>query len=224
MPPPTTIAQVIERMRALEDELPAGDGVAWFTRLYLAVTENVQAAIRPGAFKNPAFLERLDVVFANLFLTALDRTPRAWAPLLACRAKPHIAPIQFALCGMNAHINRDLPVALVQTAAELDVDLERARGVHADFVAVNALLARTEARVKKQFATGLVGVADEALGRLDDRIAMWDVGRARDAAWVQGQVLWRLRPVPTLARRYLDTLDRTVGFAGRGLLLPLPAS
>jgi hypothetical protein len=223
VPPPTTIAQVVERMRALEAGLPAADGVAWFARLYLAVTENVQAAIKPGAYKNPAFLERLDVVFANLFFSALQKTPRAWAPLLACRAKHGIAPIQFALCGMNAHINRDLPVALVHTAREVGVDLRRARGVAADFTAINGLLAKTEARVKKQFATGIVGLADEALGMLDDRIAMWDVGRARDAAWVQGQILWQLRDVPTLSRRYLDTLDRTVGFAGRGLLVPLSA-
>jgi hypothetical protein len=218
---PTTIPEVLARMRAIEAALPPDDGVAWFTRLYRAVTENVEAAIRPGAFKNPLFLERLDVVFANLFFAALERTPRAWSPLLVCRAKPHIAPIQFALCGMNAHINRDLPIALVQTAAELGVDLTRIRGAHTDFVAVNALLARTEARVKKQFATGIVGIADDALGKLDDRIAMWDVGRAREAAWVQGQVLWRLRAVPALSRRYVDTLDRTVGFAGRGLLVPL---
>lgn len=218
---PRTIPEVVARMRAIEAALPPDDGVAWFTRLYLAVTESVEAAILPGAFANPAFLERLDVVFANLFFTALEKTPRAWAPLLACRAKPHVAPIQFALCGMNAHINRDLPVALVKTAVELGVDLERARGVHADFNAVNGLLAQTEARVKKQFATGIVGIADDALGTLDDRIAMWDVGRAREAAWVQGQVLWRLRAVPALSRRYLDTLDRTVGFAGRGLLVPL---
>lgn len=208
-------------MRALEASLPKRDGVAWFTRLYLAATESVQAAIRPGAFRNPAFLERLDVVFANLFFAALDRPPKAWAPLLAGRSKRGIAPIQFALCGMNAHINRDLPVALVQTARELGLDLGRARGAYSDFTAVNALLAQTEARVKQQFATGLLGVADEALGTLDDRIAMWDVGRAREAAWVQGQLLWRLRELPTLSRRYLDTLDRTVGFAGRGLLVPL---
>lgn len=221
---PKTIPEVLARMRAIEAALPPDDGVAWFARLYLAVTESVEEAIRPGAFRNPTFLARLDVVFANLFLAALDKPPRAWAPLLACRAKPHIAPIQFALCGMNAHINRDLPVALVQTAVDLGVDLERARGVHADFTAVNVLLARTEARVKKQFATGLVDLADDVLATLDDRIAMWDVGRAREAAWVQGQVLWRLRAVPFLSRRYLDTLDRTVGFAGRGLLVPLPES
>lgn len=208
-------------MEAILAGLPENDGVAWFTRLYLAVTENVQAALRPRAFADPRFLERLDVVFANLFFAALEKPPRAWAPLLACRAQPDTAPIQFALCGMNAHINRDLPVALVRTAAELGVDLGRASREHRDFTKLNALLAATEAAVKREFATGIVGLADGALGKVDDRIAMWDVGRAREAAWVQGQILWRLRDLPPLSRRYLDTLDRTVGFAGRGLLVPL---
>lgn len=208
-------------MEAILAGLPENDGVAWFTRLYLAVTENVQAALRPRAFADPRFLGRLDVVFANLFFAALEKPPRAWAPLLACRAQPDTAPIQFALCGMNAHINRDLPVALVRTAAELGVDLGRASREHRDFTKLNALLAATEAAVKREFATGIVGLADDALGKVDDRIAMWDVGRAREAAWVQGQILWRLRDLPPLSRRYLDTLDRTVGFAGRGLLVPL---
>jgi hypothetical protein len=213
-----TIADVIARMHALEAALPRRDGVAWFTRLYRAVTEDVYAKPRSE------FIDRLDVNFAGLFFCALDAKtpPRAWAPLLVCRAMRRIAPIQFALAGMNAHINRDLPVALVRTAAELGVDLEHAKRVHTDFCAINGLLAATEARVKKEFSTGIVGIADEALGKLDDRIAMWDVGRGRDAAWVQGQVLWQLRRVPALERRYVDTLDRTVGFAGRGLLVPLP--
>jgi hypothetical protein len=228
-PRPKTVPQVVERLRAIEAALPPRDGVRAFTTLYLAVTENVQAALRPGAFRDTAFVERLDVVFANLFFTALKaftadpaKAPRAWAPLCAARSRRRIAPLQFALCGMNAHINRDLPVALVQTAKEAGLDLERAKREHSDFTAVNAILARTEAAVKKRFATGLVGVADAALGELDDRVAMWDVGRAREAAWVQGQILWTLRAIPPLSRRYLDTLDRTVGFAGRGLLVPLP--
>jgi hypothetical protein len=86
---------------------------------------------------------------------------------------------------------------------------------------VNALLELTETRVKAWFATGFVGVVDVALGREDDRVAMWNVGRARDAAWSNAQTLWALRLAPAVQRRYLDTLDRTVGFAGRGLLVPL---
>jgi hypothetical protein len=50
---------------------------------------------------------------------------------------------------------------------------------------------------------------------------MWKVGRARDAAWVNGETLWALRGLPQLRAEYALTLDRMVGFAGRGLLRPL---
>jgi hypothetical protein len=227
-PPPATIADVIERMRAIDGALPAADGVAWFTKLYLAVTQAVGASVVPAPFRDPKFMTRLDVVFANLFLEALlvstrepAKTPKAWVPLIEARAQRSIAPIQFALAGMNAHINRDLPVALVSTCQELGIDLDDAAAEHADFDRVNSLLAATEARVKAWFATGFVGVVDAGLGNVDDRIAMWDVARAREAAWVQAQTLWTLRDVPPLRDAYLATLDRLVGFAGRGLLVPV---
>ena len=216
-------------MEAIDACLPTNDGIAWFTKLYLRVTEAVNAELPRATFRDPAFLARLDVVFANLYFSALKayvgdpkRAPRAWAPLFAARRKKRIAPLQFAFAGMNAHINRDLPVALVATCQQAGIDLLRARRQHADFVAVNAILERTEAKVKRWFTTGFAGVVDVALGAEDDRIAIWKVSRARDAAWVNAQTLWALRDVPALQRRYLDVLDRTVGFAGRGLLMPLP--
>jgi hypothetical protein len=192
------------------------------------VTRDVGAAMIPGSFRDPDFLLRLDLAFAGVFFDALrgslaspPTTPRAWAPLLDARSTPGIAPIQFALAGMNAHINRDLPIALVATCEQAGVDLAAATQERADFERVNGILAATEARVKQRFATGLVGLADTALGDVDDRIAMWDIGRARDAAWVQAQTLWTLRTVPALQRDAMDTLDRVIGFAGRGLLVPV---
>jgi hypothetical protein len=56
---------------------------------------------------------------------------------------------------------------------------------HADFRAIDPLLAETETRVRRDFATGLVGWADEALGERDSVVAMWKVSRARGAAWVR---------------------------------------
>jgi hypothetical protein len=41
---PRRIADVLALMRALEDALPPGDGVALFLRLYWPVTEDVEAA------------------------------------------------------------------------------------------------------------------------------------------------------------------------------------
>jgi hypothetical protein len=226
--PPASIQDVVDRLVAIDGALPAGDGVGWFAKLYVEVTRDVGAALVPGSFRDPDFVLRLDLAFASEFFDALRRslaspptTPKAWAPLFEARAAPGVAPIQFALAGMNAHINRDLPIALVTTCEEAGVDLPAAAPEHADFERVNRVLAATEARVKRQFAVGLVGLADVALGDVDDRIAMWDVGRARDAAWVQALTLWTLRTIPALQRDAMDTLDRVIGFAGRGLLVPV---
>src|SRR5689334_13928904 len=117
---PSSVAEVIARMQAIFAPLPQSDGVACFVRLYLAVTEEVRRRLTGVTFADPAFMGRLDVGFANLFFAAADaaQAPPAWAPLFEARAQKGIAPLQFALAGMNAHINRDLPVALATLAAQ----------------------------------------------------------------------------------------------------------
>jgi hypothetical protein len=217
-------------MQAEVASLPNSDGVACFTHLYLSVTQGVEQQLGGFAFQDPQFLAHLDVVFAGLFFSALDASrndpsamPRAWAPLVEARAARGIAPLQFALAGMSAHINRDLPVALVSTCGELGVALEESSPQHHDFETVNTLLASTEAQVKRQYVTGWLRTIDRLVhrvDRLDDIVAMWDVGRARDAAWTNAEALWAIRDDAALAQAYLDSLDRMVGFAGRGLLVP----
>jgi len=49
---------------------------------------------------------------------------------------------------------------------------------------------------------------------------MWDVGRARDAAWVNAEALWALRGDAAASANYLVALDRMVGLTCRGLLAP----
>lgn len=227
-PAAARIADVVERMRALDTVLPQEDGIACFNRLYLAVTEAVEAEALPGAFADPRFVRWLDVVFANLYFRALSahvlgrgRVPRAWAALFEARSRRGVAPIQFALAGMNAHINRDLPVALVTTCRDRRIEPRRGCPQHGDFGRIDDLLAETEQRVRAQFAVGLVGVADQALGRLDSVVAMWNVRAARRTAWANAEALWALEGVPFVGARLLVALDRTVGLAGRGLLVPV---
>jgi hypothetical protein len=223
-PPAARIEGVLERMLAIEAALPPADGVACFNRLYRAVTEAVQQTTEVD-FTDARFVRWLDVAFANLYFRALaafvldrGRVPHAWLPLFRARSEPGIAPLQFALAGMNAHINRDLPVALLQTCTAREVAPRHGSPQHADFGRVDRLLEEVEARVKHEYAVGLIGVADEALGRLDDVLAIWKVAAARQAAWVHAETLWHLRELPFAGARHLAILDRTVGFAGRGLL------
>lgn len=227
---PATVAEVIERLRAVEASARRSDGVVCFARLYREVTEAIEAELRRSAFADAAFLRRLDVVFANLFFAALERyqrdpaaAPRAWAPLFAARSRNGIAPIQFAFAGMNAHINGDLPLALVATSEERGVELRQGTPQYADFELVNGLLARVEARVKASYLTGPVAAIDRFLHRfhrIDDVIAMWDVRRARAAAWTNAETLWTVRGAASLRSEFVRVLDGAVGFAGRGLLVP----
>jgi hypothetical protein len=189
------------------------------------VTRAVLAEARAGDFEDGEFLARLDVVFAGLYFAAVDadrarrRAGHAWRPLFQSRASRRIAPLQFALAGMNAHINHDLPVALVRVLAEFGYQPRAGTPHHRDFLAVNKLLARVEEQVKRRLMDELLEVADEALGRLDDVVAMWSVARARDAAWNNARTLWALRRQPRLRDPFLDSLDRMVGLASRGLLV-----
>ncbi len=226
---PRRIDDVVTLLQALEDVLPPGDGVAWFLRLYRSVTEDLEEGALPGGpYGDTRFLRWLDVVFANLFFRALrdwtkapGAVPKAWAPLFEARSRKRIAPLQFAVAGMNAHINRDLPFALVETWKALDLEPDRSGVTYRDFTLVNELLEKTEERVKADFATGVYGHVDRSLGNVDDAVAMWKVSRAREAAWANAETLWALRSAPAVTAEYAAALDRLVGFAGRGLLRPL---
>ena len=128
--PADPIQAVAARMEAIAAPLDEDDGVARFNELYLAVTMAVFEEAQADSYRDPEFISRLDVVFADLYFTAVDDAaagrpiPKAWAPLFEKRHAPGIAPLQFAIAGMNAHINHDLAVALVATCEERGFELD----------------------------------------------------------------------------------------------------
>lgn len=219
------IAGVLARMDQIEATLPHADGVAYFNRMYREVTRLVRRAVAEGEFAAAAFLDRLDVNFANLFFTAYDDntagrpTPPAWAPLFAARARADVHPIQFALAGMNAHISHDLAFAVVDTCCELGLVPEHDTVEYADFTRTNDVLAAATDRVKGWFLTGAVAELDELGGKLDDGLAMFAIQTSRAAAWDTSEVLWSLADNPHLDRLFRDGLAHTVALASRGILL-----
>jgi hypothetical protein len=226
--PAESYAEVLGRLRAIEAELDPNDGLVWFTRVYGAMTAAVVEYARKQRFEEPLFVERLDCHFANLYFVALaahlsdpGTGPACWEPLFDARARSGILPVQYAIAGVNAHINRDLPVALTTTFLELDREPSRSSSIHADYQKINAVLESALGDVKLWLLSGALADLDDALGQLDDMLQMWSLKRAREAAWVGGEVRWALRASPLLSRHHLDALDRMVGLSGRGLLHPL---
>jgi hypothetical protein len=225
--PVSTIDQVLSIMTSIDGRLPDTDGLKWFNRLYLQVTRGVRQAVAGTSFRDARFMTELDIVFANLYFAAIaagdvdaSRAPSAWRPLLRARSRPGIARLQFALAGMNAHINRDLPQGIVEVFEALGGDPTSDHVRRQDFDSVNELLERVEGEVKAEFSVGLVGVVDRAGGRVDDVVAMWNVCTARAAAWTNAEVLWTLRLTPRIRAAFFETLDKSTGLAGRGLLTP----
>jgi hypothetical protein len=226
-----TIDDVLARMEKLEQDLPADDGVRWFNKLYLAVTQRVAAYDKDGKQESPGFLERLDVAFANLYFTALDAAGagapphdfpyRAWAPLFEAREHRHIAPVQFALAGMNAHINHDLALGICAVCVDRGVRPHRGSPEHTDYQAVNPLIADAEKSVKGWLLTGALAELDRDFQPADDVVAVWSVEAARAAAWTRAEVLWHLRKEPALQADYANINDGAVGLASRALLVPV---
>jgi hypothetical protein len=221
----STIAEVIARMEVIDASLGRKDGVAIFDRLYLEVTRAVDTASAGTEFENRRFIERLDVVFADLYFAAEATVasggscPVAWRPLVETRAQRR-EPIQFALAGMTAHINHDLPIAVVTTCQELGLAPEDGSVVHRDYQRVDGLLASVETRVAGWFDTGLIAdVEDVTPKKTDEAIAMWSIAGARDVAWEHAQLIWRLRDMAPLRDGYLDVLARTTELAGRAMLV-----
>jgi len=92
-PPVTSVEEAIARMQAIEQSLPAADGLACFNRMYLEVTQDVNSRLAQGYFSDPSFLSTLDTVFANIYFLAVDAVadpskpvPAAWQPLMEARS------------------------------------------------------------------------------------------------------------------------------------------
>jgi len=224
-PPAATVDEVIARMRSIDAALPASDGVACFNRMYLEVTIGVSQKVAQGSFGDPALMSHLDVVFANLYFGAVDALsgppsvlPVAWQPLLAARSTPGIEPIQFALAGMNAHINHDLPLAVVTTCTDLSTSPNDGC-LHDDYQKVDALLDVSEQSVRESFEPPDVVVVDQHVAAVANVVGNWSINAARDVAWNTALALWDVRDHQMATQLLTGALARTVAMASRGLLV-----
>jgi hypothetical protein len=149
-----------------------------------------------------------------------SRIARAWAPLFERRDDHRVAPIQFALAGLNAHTNHDVPIGLVHACKSTGIVPDSDGPQFRDYMRMTALLERTADEVKAWLLTGALEELDRTFGDVDDIVAIWSLQRARHAAWTSGEVLWALRDNDHLTVGYVGTLDRMTGLASRGLLMP----
>src|SRR5579859_1362478 len=69
---PANIPDVIQVMEAIDALLPNDDGLKWFNKLYLMVTQQIDGQPPATAWSNGAWLTQLDVVFAGYYFAAIE--------------------------------------------------------------------------------------------------------------------------------------------------------
>jgi hypothetical protein len=136
--------------------------------------------------------------------------------MLRARSAVGIDRIQFALAGMNAHINHDLSLALLATDQRMDLEPADDSPQHEDYEAVNGLLNTVMPSALQMLATGILGELAQDTGKIGRILAFWDMCRARDLAWEFSDHLRRLDD--GVRQVALAAQDQMTGALGRAIL------
>jgi Family of unknown function (DUF5995) len=182
-----TVAEVVEALdaiigRAVEERSRVG----YFAAVYRKVTAKIAEGIATEFFDDGERMQRLDVVFADRYLSALDdyqsgRTAtKSWE--VAFRSTGSFRPIilQHLLVGINAHINLDLGIAAAEIAPGPALSALRR-----DFDRINEIISSLIAGVAHDIAevSPWIGLLDRIGGRHDDEIVRFSIEVARSEAW-----------------------------------------
>ena len=243
------IAEVAAQLRQRLDSLPpSARRRAPFLGAYLRTTEAVGAALREGLFEDAVWVERWDVAFAELYLAAHDADlrgdgrsiARPWR--LAFGAAPELPALRHVLLGINAHVNYDLPQAMLAVISPAEFEdpdlLARRRRDHERIDTVLASRVKAEdaeiddhRRLRDRALTPANRLASKRFLR-EAREKVWHNVAELHAARLLGPEAYqaRLAELEVLsAARIADLLAPgqvllRLAVAGFGVTLPPPAS
>jgi hypothetical protein len=195
-----TVESLIARMDALLVQLrEQQDPRRFFHSTYLRTTRAVGAEIASGGFLDTAWVQRWDVVFAGFYLDALEAhrrdgpVPGPWA--VAFGAGATVPPLRHVLLGMNAHINYDLPQALLAVISDAEFGdaamLARREADHRHIDRVLAAVVDRAAAVPE--AAGRHGLPGRLLGPANRLAAKRFLVEARAKVWGNARVLVQAR-------------------------------
>ena len=124
-PRAATIDELIAIMEDMQACLDAGgDGRRHWHGVYRRGTIAVRDEINRGGFLDAAWLEKWDLVFAGIYLEAMDHWDRGQAPsgpwqvAFEATRDTAVPPLRHVLLGLNAHVNFDLPQALIKVISD----------------------------------------------------------------------------------------------------------
>lgn len=166
--------------------------LGYFAALYREVTIKVREGIAGNDFEDGSRMERLDVIFANRYLQAMQefqnggQPTKSWLVALRSAKSWRLLILQHLLLGINAHINLDLGIAAVKTGPG-----EQLPALKSDFYKINEILSELLDVVQDKISVLSPGLdlLDRIGGRSDEAIMNFSIQKARDEAWNFAQAL-----------------------------------
>lgn len=188
--------QVIDRMQMLIQHWEqSSDQEAVFLNCYLMMTRNMVAAINQQEFQDSEWVNRLLRHFADYYFTALDAyqrdpvsAPGVWQLAHNAASDTNISAFQNLLLGVNAHINYDLVLALVDILRPEWENLSESQRItrYSDHCHVNNVIGRTVDAVQNQLLDPnmpLMELIDKLLGPVDEIIVSHLITHWRETVW-----------------------------------------
>ncbi len=187
---------VTDRMQTLIDQWEqVSDRRAEFLQCYRLMTSNMFLAIDAGEFHDATWVAALLHHFAEYYFVALDDyehqsagIPEPWQFAFDTATRDDVLILQNLLLGINAHINYDLVLALVDMLEPEWEALppERRQLRYEDHHHVNDIIGRTVDSVQDQVvdpALPAMRLVDGLLGPVDEWIASRTIAHWREAVW-----------------------------------------
>jgi hypothetical protein len=197
-----TIDQVIDQLAEIIDwSRKTKSRLGYFAALYRKVTIKVKEGIAENFFDDGERMERLDVIFANRYLAAVEayrnnaQPTNCWIYSFQVAKQRWPIVLQHLLLGMNAHINLDLGIAAARTVPSTELP-----SLHEDFNRINKILTGLVGDVQNDLAQiwTILRLMNRYLGNTQTAIINFSMEKARDNAW---SVAERLAPLAGSAQK-----------------------
>lgn len=220
---PGTIQEVIQQLEdIIRDCEKRGSRQVYFAALYLRVTKEVSKKIKEGFFEDNERMEKLDVVFANRYITAYhqyrgkETCSKSWALAFDTCLKWRAIVMQHLLAGMNAHIGLDLGIAAATVCPGDSI-----QSLRNDFLKINIILTDMVNTVEKEISEiwPLLKPIDFLAGKLDEKIASFSMDIAREKAWKVAKE-YALLQIQAHQEDYISKHDQRVASFGKKLVRP----
>jgi hypothetical protein len=211
-----------EMTRRFDDLASSCDHAAIFSLTYLRVTEEYRRTVEAPFFDDTRFVNHEDTVFARYYFSAFDawaagrreQVPPAWRVAFDAAQMRAVSATGDLLLGINAHVQRDLPLVLYAAG------LVRPDGTSrkADHDRVNVILNRVADDIIAEIARRFDPTVDDAdlPTSLDDAALFQTLATWREKAWRNAELL-AAAPTPTARELLVAAIEDDAATEARAI-------